>query len=156
MDLTSGYHQAAIHPESRWLTAFITLFGLYQWLRIPMGLKGAPSYFQRVLALILGASLMYIACELYIDDLLVFGKTFGEYLSNLDKVLTKLETHGLTVNPTKCRLGMTSVEYVGLVIDKDGVTVAHDRREEVFKIDKPDLGKHLKSCLLYTSPSPRD
>jgi len=139
MDLTSGYHQASIHTASRWLTAFITLFGLFQWLRIPMGLKGAPSYFQRVLALVIGSTLLHIVCELYIDDLLVFGKTFDEYLENLDKVLTKLETHGLTVNPTKCRLGMTSVEYVGYVINKDGVEMAHDRREAVFAIPKPDL-----------------
>ena len=47
MDLTSGYHQAPIHPTSIWLTAFITIYGVFEWLRVPMRLKGAPSYFQK-------------------------------------------------------------------------------------------------------------
>ena len=147
MDLTSGYHQASIDPLSRFLTAFITLFGLFQWLRVPMGLKGAPSFFQRVMASIVLVGLMYVAVELYIDDLLVFGRTWEEYMTNLDAVFARLAARGITVNPHKCRLGLTSVEYVGYVIDNNGISMAHDRREEVFAIPKPYLGKHLKSFL---------
>jgi hypothetical protein len=44
-DLTQGYYQSPLAMSSRLLTAFITAFGLYEWLRVPMGLKGAPSYF---------------------------------------------------------------------------------------------------------------
>ena len=45
MDLTKGYYQAPLSAASRALTAFITFFGVFQWLRVPMGIKGAPSYF---------------------------------------------------------------------------------------------------------------
>jgi hypothetical protein len=83
MDLTSGYHQCEIHPESRYLTAFITLFGLFEWLRVPMGLKGAPSYFQQMMAGVVLIGLLYILCEVYLDDILVYGRDENEFLSNL-------------------------------------------------------------------------
>ena len=47
LDLTSGYHQIEVHRDSRWLTAFITQKGIYQFTRLPMGVKGAPAYFQK-------------------------------------------------------------------------------------------------------------
>jgi hypothetical protein len=50
MDMTSGFFQAAIDERTRPFTAFITSTGLFQWCRLPMGLKGAASYFQRMMA----------------------------------------------------------------------------------------------------------
>ena len=86
MDLTSGYHQAPLAESARIFTAFITFFGIFEWLRVPMGLKGAPAYFQKVLATVVLIGLIQISCELYIDDVLVYGRTFEEFLANLKKV----------------------------------------------------------------------
>ena len=47
MDMTSGYHQIPVHENSRRFTAFITFLGVFQWLCVPFGLKGAPAYFQK-------------------------------------------------------------------------------------------------------------
>ena len=74
LDLTSGYHQAPLHKDSRGYTAFVTFMGIYEWCRVPMGLKGAPSYFQGVLASIVLVGLLYFICELYIDDIIVYGR----------------------------------------------------------------------------------
>ena len=79
LDLTSSYHQAPLAANSRLYTAFITLMGIFEWLRVPMGLKGAPSYFQQVMATVVLAGLMYIICELYLDDIIVHGKTEDEF-----------------------------------------------------------------------------
>ena len=73
MDMTSGYFQAPIHEGSRRMTAFITFMGIYEWLRVPMGLKGAPSYFQQMIATVVLVGLLYHTCELYIDDILIYG-----------------------------------------------------------------------------------
>jgi hypothetical protein len=43
LDLTSGYHQVEVHAESRWLTAFITHKGIYQFARLPMGKRSTLS-----------------------------------------------------------------------------------------------------------------
>ena len=71
LDLTSGYHQAPLSLSSRAYTAFTTFMGVYEWCRVPMGLKGAGSYFQGVLASQVLSGIVYITCELYIDDLIV-------------------------------------------------------------------------------------
>ena len=75
IDLTAGYHQAPISKISRPLTAFITHKGIFQWTRVPMGLKTAPSYFQGVMASTVLGSLLGTICELYLDDILIHGKT---------------------------------------------------------------------------------
>jgi hypothetical protein len=66
IDLTSGYHQLPMSESSRILTAFITVWGLFEWLRVPMGLKAAASWFQQQLATVVLAGLIYNNIELYI------------------------------------------------------------------------------------------
>ena len=85
IDFTSGYHQCPIAEDTIPFTAFITHRGVYEWLRLPMGLKGAPSHFQREIAVILGGLLGTI-CELYLDDLIVFAETEKEFIDNLTAI----------------------------------------------------------------------
>ena len=77
MDLTSGYHQTAIDEDSQKYTAFVTSAGVFEWRRVPMGLKGAPTYFQREMAQTVLAGIIGYGAELYIDDCIVYGATEG-------------------------------------------------------------------------------
>ena len=147
MDLTSGYHQAPLRAMDRIYTAFITFMGVFEWLRVPMGLKGAPAYFQKTLATEVLKGLIYTKCELYIDDILIHAKTFEEYLSRMEEVFKRLQQHKLTVNPTKCKFGLQEIEYVGHVINEHGRTFSEEKRENVFNIPKPIIGKQLKSFI---------
>ena len=88
IDLTSGYHQLPIDEASQILTAFITPFGLYKWCRLPMGPKGGGSYFMQMIQRVL-TGLLYTICEVYLDDVLVYGDTEEEFLANLDKVFAR-------------------------------------------------------------------
>jgi transposase InsO family protein len=147
MDMTAGYHQAPISMSSRFLTAFICFMGVYHWLRVPMGLKNAASFFQRVMATVVLVNLMYRICELYIDDVLVFGKTEDEFVENLRTVFQRFRKHRITLNPKKCRLGMDHVEYVGRVISEKGVTFSTDKREKVLNFPLPVRIKELQGFL---------
>lgn len=147
MDLTSGYHQAPLSANSRRFTAFICFLGIMEWLRVPMGLKGAPSYFQRVIATVVLAGLMYIICELYIDDILVFGNSESDLVANLRKVFERFRKHKLTLNPKKCKYGISKVEYVGHIIDENGVSFSEDKREKVLSFPLPSHMKQLKKFL---------
>ena len=93
-----------------------------------MGLKNAVSYFQRVMSTVALVGLIYTACELYIDDIFVFGKDEDEFLKNLEAVFTRLRKHKVTLNPKKCRFGLQSVEYVGHVIFTEGVLFTDQKR----------------------------
>ena len=84
MDLTAGFHQTPIAEESRKFTAFKTLWGgLYEWCRLPMGLKGAPAYFQSTMSTeVLGGLIMNI-CEIYLDDVIVFAESALDVVGRL-------------------------------------------------------------------------
>ena len=90
LDLTQGYYQTPISKASRAATAFRTSTGLYQWTRLPMGLKGAPSYFQQQMQQSILTDLLYTCCEIYIDDIIIYGSTWEEFLSNFRRVLHRL------------------------------------------------------------------
>jgi len=102
MDLTSGYHQAPLSYASQVLTAFITFMGVFEYLRVPMGIKGAAAYFQQVMATFVLVGLIHVICECYQDDILTYGETEEEFLQNLRKIFLQLRRCKLTVNPKKC------------------------------------------------------
>jgi hypothetical protein len=88
---------------------------------------------------------MYIGRELYVDDLLIYADTFPDYLQRLEEVFERFRKHKITVNPTKCEFGLQEVEYVGYTINSKGYTLSDAKREAVFQIPFPKMGKHLKS-----------
>ena len=146
MDLTSGYHQAPISAACRIFTAFICWCGLFEWLRVPMGLKSAPSYFQRILAtIVLHGILHQHGVELYVDDLLIHAPTFELFLERLEMVLEAFEKYLITANPTKCEFGMSETGFVGYVLNREGHKMYKERKEAVFNIPRPTVGKQMKS-----------
>ena len=97
IDLTQGFHQVPLHEESQRYTSFRTCLGNYEYLRMAMGTKGAPQYFQRIMIDMLQDCTDI--CEVYIDDILIFGKSEDELIRNTDKILKRLRDHSITVNP---------------------------------------------------------
>ena len=147
LDLTSGYHQAPLAKESRHWTAFITHLGVFEWNRVVMGQKGAGTWFQSMLATVVLLGLMYLMCELYIDDLIIFADSEDQFIEHLDTVLGRLVLHKVTVNPDKCVLGVQEVEFVGHVINEKGLSHTREKLDKILQIPPPTLGKDLKSFL---------
>jgi hypothetical protein len=142
LDLTQGYYQTGISVSSRDYTAFRTSFGLYRWKRLPMGLKGAPSYFQQQMQSKILGDLLHTICEIYLDDIIIFGRTEAEF-----SLWERLEKFNVTLNPAKAKIGVTSVEYVGHVIDGDGLNMSQKNviRYKTFVDLRPK--KDMKSFL---------
>ena len=148
LDLTKGYYQAPLSEAAKILTAFITPHGLYEWNRVAMGLCGAPGYFQKAMATeVLRMDLLYQCCELYLDDIVVFGTTEEEFISNLRKVLQRLIDHNITVNPAKCQIGLEEIEYVGHTVSSKGTHFTREKLQKVIEFTRPKTGKQLRSFL---------
>ena len=147
LDLTSGYHKAPLHPDSQEYTAFRSMDGIHQWNRVPMGLRGAPSYFQQVMTIEVLRELLYSICEIYIDDIIIFASNEEEMIERLNTVLQRLQEHNVTVNPDKCSFGITQVEFVGHTVDRDGLHFSREKLDKVLMVDLPKTGKQLKSFL---------
>ncbi|CAM4637279.1 unnamed protein product [Lepidochelys kempii] len=111
MDLTKGYWQVPLDADARLKSAFITPLGLYEFLTLPVGLKGAPATFQRLVdQLLRGMESFAVA---YIDDICVFSQTWEDHVSQVRQVLDRLQGAGLTVKAEKCKVGMAEVSYLG-------------------------------------------
>ncbi|KZS04597.1 Uncharacterized protein APZ42_032421 [Daphnia magna] len=118
--------QGQVAAEDREKTAFVTPDGLYQFTRLPFGLNNAPATFQRLMDLVL-AGLKWHMGLVYLDDILVFGRTFEEHLARLELVLTALERANLTLNIEKCVFGEGIVSHLGHVIDAEGIRPQNDK-----------------------------
>ena len=94
LDMSRAYHQCYMDESSIPLTAFSTPWGLFEWLRIPMGLSNAPPGFQREIEKTL-AELRDEAGVPYLDDILSYGETFEAALENLRKIFQKLREKGI-------------------------------------------------------------
>ena len=137
MDLMSGYHQASITASAKILTAFICFSGMYQFTRLSFGLKRAPSYFQEMMATVVLAGLLYVTCEMYLDDCIVFGNEPDEFLQRLRDVIIRFREKNLFLKAKKCKFGVTRLEYIRRVISKEGLSMSAEKIKSV--LDFPQL-----------------
>ena len=147
LDMTSGYWQTPVAEASRKYTAFTTIDGIYEWCRVPMGLKAACAYFQRIMTTQVLISLIHRIVESYLDDLIVFAATEEEFLQHLEKLFERLLQYNITLNPKKCRLGMQQIEYVGHTINSEGTHFSREKLSSVQEFRTPKTHKELKSFL---------
>ena len=130
LDMASGYWQICIHPDDRHKTAFITKYGLYQMVRLAFGLCNSPGTFQRVMNFVL-RGLIWEGALVYLDDVMVMGKSFTDHLSNLREVLSRFKQYNLKLKPRKCHLFKTEVEFLGKKVGRDGISVTEAKVKAV-------------------------
>ena len=84
------------------MTAFVTPMGLFKWKRLPMGLASAPGSFENLMELIM-SRLSYEVALVYLDGIIIIGRSFEEHLNRLDLVLGRLNHAGLEIKGSKCK-----------------------------------------------------
>jgi hypothetical protein len=146
LDLTSGYHQVLLDTATRKFAAFITDYGVFEPVRLWMGLKTAPSYFQQQMASIL-EGLLYVICELYLDDIIISGSSEDDFIHNLRLVFQRLRERKVTLNPDKAKIGLSELEYVGRVINQHGQKMSTEKISKVLDFPLPKTGKNMKQFI---------
>jgi transposase InsO family protein len=144
LDLKNGYLQVPLHPSAIPKTALITPFGLFEFLRMPFGLKNAGMSFQRLMDRIM-AGLPFVF--VYIDDILVASPDFSTHLSHLRVVLERLQTAGLVLNVEKCVFAKPEVNFLGHRISAAGSTPLPDRITAISQHPQPGTIKELQQFL---------
>ena len=131
---------------SQQYTAFATASGLYEFCVLPFGLCYAPSTFQRLMHQVLHGLDRNI-CLIYLDDIIVFSRTFAEHLSRLRLVFDRLRAANLTLNPSKCFFGQQSVLFLGHLISRRGIQPNPEKTQVVRNFPRPRSVKDIRAFL---------
>jgi hypothetical protein len=130
LDLKDAYHRIRVKKGDEWKTAFRTRYGHFEYLVMPFGLANAPATFQAYINQAL-VGLVDVTCVVYLDDILVFSEDVNEHDSAVKEVLERLRTHKLYANLKKCQFDIEQVEFLGYIINSQGISMDPVRVEAV-------------------------
>jgi hypothetical protein len=102
-----------------------------------MGWKSASAHFQQQLAHTVLSGLLYSECELYVDDILAFASSEEELLERLRRLFERFRKYNVTLNPDKCEIGLDRVEYVGHLINAEGMHFTRTKLDSVVNFAEP-------------------
>ena len=151
LDLASGYWQIEMDPNDKPKTAFISYEGLYEFNRMPFGLTNAPATFSRMMQAVL-AGLLWKSCLVYLDDIIIFSKSFDEHMTHIEEVLQRLIKAGLTCKAKKCELFRDQVVYLGHTVGSKGVSADPAKIKAITQMPAPVNLSQLRSfygCASY-------
>ena len=144
LDLTQAYQQLVLDEESQELVTINTHLGLYRFNHLPIGVALAPAIFQRTMDQLLHG-LFGVMC--YLDDIIVTGADDQEHLTNLAEVLGRLCAKGFQLKKEKCYFFKPIVEYLGHLIDAQGLHTTPSKQQSIVEAKAPTNITELRSFL---------
>ncbi|GJR33908.1 putative reverse transcriptase domain-containing protein [Tanacetum coccineum] len=146
IDLRSGYHQLRVREEDILKTAFRTRYGHYEFQVMPFGLTNAPAVFM---------DLMNRVCKPYldkfvivfIDDILIYSKSKQEHEEHLKIILELLKKEELYAKFSKCEFWIPKVQFLGHVIDSEGIHVDPAKIESIKDWTSPKSPTEIRQFL---------
>ena len=152
LDLAQGFFQVEMDEASKEKTAFNTHRGLFQFKVLPFGLCNSPATFQRMMEMVL-SGILFERCLVYIDDVIVMGRTEEETLENLRQVLKKFIDANLKLKPSKCALFQEECTFLGHTISAEGTSCEKKKVEAVLEWPSPsnltEVRSFLGTCSYY-------
>ena len=152
IDLRNAYHRIRIREGDEWKTAFRTRYGHYEYLVMPFGLTNAPATFQSYINRAL-RGLVDVFCIVYLDDILIFSRSETEHYEHLEAVIERLRRAELYANPKKCEFFKDEVEYLGFLVNKQGIRMDPARIATISEWPRPktyrDVQVFLGFCNFY-------
>lgn len=147
IDLKNGYWQVPIRADSRQYTAFtVPGRGLYQWRVMPFGLHSAPATFQRLLDRIVTHEIHDFAIA-YLDDIIIYSKSFSDHLNHIDVVLSRLITAGLSINKEKSIFCKSELKYLGHIVGNGGIQTDPEKVRAIKELEPPVNVKGVRRIL---------
>lgn len=150
LDLSQGFHQIKITEDSRDCTTFSTPAGSFRWKVLPFGLKVSPSAFARMINAAF-ATLPYRVCFIYLDDIIIVGRTHQEHLNNIQQVFNVCDNSCLKLNPNKCKFFVTQVTYLGHKCSSAGVSPDESKFAAIKNYPRPQSKDEVKRFVAFAN-----
>lgn len=146
IDLISGYWQILLDEKTKEKSAFVTKEGLYEFLVMPFGLSNAPATFQRLMDQVY-SGILWDFVMVYLDDINVYSKDFDSHLVHLEASFKRLEKAGLKMKISKCHFCKEQLEFLGHIVNKDGIEPTPEKLEVVRRMTPPRNRTEVRSFL---------
>ena len=150
LDMKSGYTQIPIAPESQDKTTFITSNGQFLWKRCPFGLSTSGSIFVAIVTNLF-RNQAYQSCCVYVDDILIFSRTFNEHVLHLQNAFDTLSSVNLKLNASKCTFAIKEINYLGMTISEAGIAINPNKTAVVRNYPVPRNSKQVRQFLGFTN-----
>lgn len=143
-DFCKGFWQIPMDPESEDLTSFTCKNGLFRFKVMPFGLVNSASSYNRMMRIMLeGVKNL----ESYIDDVLAHTKTWEEHFVALEEFFIRVRDAGLTMKPSKCYLGFTSIDFLGHTVGEGCIKPKAESVDKIKEMPRPKTKKQVRSFL---------
>ena len=148
LDAAQAYHNVSLTPRARPLTAFITYLGLYEFKRMPFGLKNAGATYSR-LAQKVKDGIQVEGVEAYLDNVLCHSRDADEHLKVLRHVFQAHKEHGIVLKAKKTKLFQQQVDFLGFTVSGAGISMKDQYLEQIMALKEnlPNTPKELSSRL---------
>ncbi|MBW0539323.1 hypothetical protein O181_079038 [Austropuccinia psidii MF-1] len=127
IDCMKGFHQNGVKPNSMKLIRIICHMGIYEYTRMPFGIKNAPAHFQRMMDTIFQEEILEGWMVVYIYYLIIYSKTLEDHVQYIDRVLCKCTHINLKISLKKCHFGQQ--ELLELEHKVSGLSLAIDQND---------------------------
>jgi hypothetical protein len=144
--MTEAFWSIPIAEKDKHKTAFASQSGLWEWNSMPFGLSNAPAQQQQFMDMIL-AGLQWESCVVYVDDIVIFSKSFDEHYKTLEDVLTRLKKHRLRLNLNKVKLCQSKFKLLGYTANKEGIEANDAKVHAILNYPTPTTPGELNAFL---------
>lgn len=146
IDLKDGYFQIRLKESSKKKTAFRLKNRLYQSTRLIMGYENSPAIFQRIMDRELDG-IIGNGCEVYLDDIIVYGDTLEEHDKNIERVMERLDKADLRVKKEKIQYRRKEVTALGHIINGEKMKPKEKKKEELRERKVPTTKEEMRRFL---------
>ncbi|CAI6339108.1 unnamed protein product [Periconia digitata] len=150
LDIIHAFNTIRIREGDEYKTAFLTRFGLFEYVVMPFGLCNAPATFQRYINDILH-DILDDFCTAYIDDILIYSENEEDHDRHVDIVLSRLGKANLFLDIDKCQFSVKKVKYLGMIISTDGISMDPAKVSAILEWEQPRCVRDIQSFIGFAN-----